>query len=138
MPRLRALRAALLPLLLLAATGAPASAQVRLTVDRHPGSEFGDKDFEFLELQNTGTSAISLSGVKLTVGVTFVFPDMTLQPGQYVLLVENRAAFESKYGTGRPVISRTTSHPNASSLRKILPTPATKVRVMRPAPLRRA
>lgn len=90
--------------------GPPSNLTLRITeimyhpVDPQPGSEYEDKDFEFLELQNTGTTQISLSGVKLTVGVTFVFPDMTLQPGQYVVIVENRAAFESRYGTGRPVI----------------------------------
>ena len=89
---------------------APSTLPLRITevmyhpVDPPPGGEYLDKDLEFIELQNAGASPISLSGVKLTVGVTFVFPDMTLQPGQYVVLVENRAAFESVYGTGRPVI----------------------------------
>ena len=69
-----------------------------------PGGEYVDKDFEYLELQNTGAAPISLNGVEFTVGVTFVFPDLILQPGQYVIVVENRAAFESLYGTGRPVI----------------------------------
>jgi hypothetical protein len=89
---------------------APSTLPLRITeimyhpVEPAPGSEYLDEDFEFLELQNTGGSPISLSGVKLTVGVTFVFPDMTLQPGQYVLVVGNRPAFESVYGAGRPVI----------------------------------
>ena len=91
-------------------SGAPSTLSLRITeIMYHPpdpaaGGEFVEKDFEFLELQNTGTTPISLSGVELTVGVTFVFPDMTLQPGQYVVIVENRAAFEARYGTGRPVV----------------------------------
>lgn len=66
-------------------------------------STYTDKDLEFLEFQNVGTDPIDLAGIRLTVGVNFTFPQQTLAPGQYVLLVSNRAAFESVYGTGLPV-----------------------------------
>jgi len=62
----------------------PSTLPLRITeIMYHPadapaGSDADEKDFEFIELQNTGTAPISLDGVKLGVGATFVFPSMTL------------------------------------------------------------
>ena len=42
MPRLRTPRAAVLPLVALVLSVIPASAQVRLSFDKHPGIQFGD------------------------------------------------------------------------------------------------
>ncbi|HIG31309.1 MAG TPA: hypothetical protein EYQ50_27285 [Verrucomicrobiales bacterium] len=56
--------------------------------------------FEFLELTNIGTVDIDLNNVRFTVGVTFNFSDselgMILGAGERVLLVNNRAAFETR------------------------------------------
>lgn len=63
----------------------------------------GDKDdFEFIELKNGGSTTLDLSRVEVVDGVTFRFADSSitsLAPGQFVLLVRNRAAFELRYGT---------------------------------------
>ena len=76
---------------------------------------FGDADeFEFIELVNIGSESISLEEVHLDTiefedgeqGVTFDFVDgrvRDLNPGERVLVVENRAAFEARYGTDLPV-----------------------------------
>ncbi|NIP96982.1 MAG: lamin tail domain-containing protein, partial [Akkermansiaceae bacterium] len=68
---------------------------------------FGDsEDFEYLELLNTGTSPLDLTGIRLAAGVTFEFADgaiTELAPGARVLVVENAAAFEFRYGSGHPV-----------------------------------
>ena len=67
---------------------------------------FGDMDldndqFEFIELANTSTSeSIDLAGVTLVDGVAFTFGDDSLPPGGRTLVVRNRGAFESRYGTG--------------------------------------
>jgi len=80
--------------------------QVRITeLMYHPqdpplGSPYTEDDFEYVEIQNIGPSPINLQNMKLTEGVTFTFPDMVLNPGQYTVVVENLAAFESRYGTG--------------------------------------
>ncbi|MBN2702667.1 MAG: lamin tail domain-containing protein, partial [Pontiellaceae bacterium] len=58
---------------------------------------------EYIELQNTGTEAISLYLCEFSDGIRFTFPDITLQAGDYVLVVENQAVFEAKYGTGRNI-----------------------------------
>ncbi|MGA2062707.1 MAG: lamin tail domain-containing protein, partial [Thermoguttaceae bacterium] len=59
-----------------------------------------NNSFEYVEVTNTSSSNLQLSGVKFTKGVTFTFGNMTLQPGQRVLVVNNAAAFTFRYGTG--------------------------------------
>jgi hypothetical protein len=63
-----------------------------------------DRDeFEFIELMNTGTAAIDLSGVRMSEAVTCSLAGggvTRLGPGQVVLLVRNRTAFACRYGTG--------------------------------------
>ncbi len=59
-----------------------------------------DDDREFIELQNTGQAMLDLGGVRLTGGVEFVFPPLRLSPGQSVVVVRDREAFESHYGSG--------------------------------------
>lgn len=56
-------------------------------------------DFEFAEFLNIGDKAIDLTGVLFEEGINFSFPDYTLmQPGERLLLVRDRAAFEARYG----------------------------------------
>lgn len=67
-------------------------------------SESGDEDdYEFIELQNTGSTSINLEGFYLADGVLFTFPDYVLTTGAYVLVVADTDAFEARYGTGLPV-----------------------------------
>ena len=55
--------------------------------------------FEFVELANTGSQPLDLSGVRFTRGIEFVFADNTLLgPGQRTVVVANPAAFQSRYG----------------------------------------
>lgn len=65
---------------------------------------FNDKEnFEFIELRNIGSETITLAGVRFTVGITFDFSTsdvVFLAPGQHVVVVKNRQAFEARYGTG--------------------------------------
>jgi hypothetical protein len=59
------------------------------------------EDFEFIELMNTGTASVDLSGLRFTEGIEFAFSAGSvtqLSPGQYVLVAKNRAAFECRYG----------------------------------------
>jgi hypothetical protein len=56
------------------------------------------EEFEFIELKNTGTSNLELSGVHFTNGVRFTFPLGTfLAPGAFKVLVSNPVAFTNKY-----------------------------------------
>ncbi len=63
-------------------------------------------DFEFVELWNRGATTSDLNGVRFIEGIQFDFTGAAitrLGPGDYVLVVKSRAAFELRYGTGFPV-----------------------------------
>jgi hypothetical protein len=75
---------------------------------------FDTEDFEFIELVNPTDQPIDLSAVKLAqtiqngapVGVVFDFASGSIHeiaPGQAVVVVKNREAFEQRYGRGLPV-----------------------------------
>jgi hypothetical protein len=66
----------------------------------------GNDDFEFVEILNTGSQTLDLTGVELTNGVTFDFTTSaitSLDPGQYMLVVRDQAAFELRYGSDLPI-----------------------------------
>ena len=62
-------------------------------------------DFEFIELANIGPLSIPIRDVEFTKGLRFTLPDITIDPGHFVVLVANRAAFELRYGVGAAVIA---------------------------------
>jgi hypothetical protein len=63
------------------------------------GPTNGD-EFEFLELKNTGTNTLNLSGLTFSQGIAFTFTNGTLlAPGSFFVLVRNAAAFASRYPT---------------------------------------
>ena len=69
-----------------------------------PASGTNDaEDFEFIELKNVGAQPLNLIGISFTNGISFTFTATNaitnLGPGQYVVLVANRAAFLSRYPT---------------------------------------
>jgi hypothetical protein len=58
-------------------------------------------DFEFARLLNIGGQPIDLANVRFTIGITFDFNSGSVRfvnPGASVLLVKNRAAFQTRYG----------------------------------------
>ena len=60
------------------------------------------EDFEFIELRVLGSNTVDLYQARFTNGISFTFSGgavAALAPGQYLLLVKNRAAFELRYGT---------------------------------------
>lgn len=59
-------------------------------------------EFEFIELKNIGDETLDLTHVSFKDGVTFVFAGSSIESigsGEFVLVVKNQAAFESRYGT---------------------------------------
>ncbi|MFO8013188.1 MAG: lamin tail domain-containing protein, partial [Phycisphaerae bacterium] len=70
----------------------------------HAEAPYGDNDyFEYIELKNIGGAPVDLAGVRFTDGIQFTFPAITLDPGEFVLVVADQDAFEARYGTGRNV-----------------------------------
>ena len=71
----------------------------------YPGST--EEEFEYIELQNISDDVVlDLGDVRFHKGIDFDFIDgdiTLLFPGERVLVVKNRAAFESRYGTGLPI-----------------------------------
>lgn len=62
------------------------------------------QEHEYLELHNTSASALDLTDVRFTDGISFDFPVGTiLDAGGYLLVVKDRDAFEALYGNGLPV-----------------------------------
>jgi hypothetical protein len=60
-------------------------------------------EYEFIELKNIGNKTLDLSSVAFVEGITFNFGEgslTSLGAGEFVLVVANQAAFESRYGTG--------------------------------------
>ncbi len=54
---------------------------------------------EFVELHNTGSAAVDLSGWRFSAGVDFTFPHgTTIAAGGYVDVGENPAALSTRFG----------------------------------------
>jgi hypothetical protein len=63
----------------------------------------GNDDFEFIELLNIGGVSLDLGSVRFTDGITATLAG-ALAPGERIVLVRSRAAFEARYGTSIPVL----------------------------------
>ncbi len=65
---------------------------------------FRPNELEFVELQNTGSSTLNLSGVQFTSGISYTFDSgVTLLPGAYIVVCKDRAAFLAQYGNSVPL-----------------------------------
>ncbi len=63
-------------------------------------------DFEFLELTNTGSTALSLGGAYFSNGITFTFSTgYSLQAGQRCVIVSLLAAFNLRYGASGALVA---------------------------------
>ncbi len=58
-----------------------------------------DPNAEYIELTNIGSTVLHLNYVRLTGGVEFTFPDVTLWPGAFGLVVKDPQAFTASYGS---------------------------------------
>ncbi len=55
-------------------------------------------EYEFIELKNTGTVDLDLSGVQLTGAIAFVFVEgMIIRPGEFAVIVSNPHVFSGFY-----------------------------------------
>ena len=76
---------------------------IRITeVNYHPydppvGSPYTADDFEYIELLNSGSTAVNLQNARLASAVDFTFPNATINPDQRMLVVKNSAAFATRY-----------------------------------------
>ena len=66
------------------------------------GDGIDNNEFEFIELKNIGDETLDLTSVSFDKGVTFGFAGSnvtTLGAGKFVLVVKNKQAFLSRYGS---------------------------------------
>ena len=64
-----------------------------------------EDEFEYLELVNTGGSALELAGAAFTQGIAFTFPAHSLPAGGRIVLAKNPAAFALRHpATTAPVL----------------------------------
>lgn len=77
--------------------------ELRITeIHYHPldegEEENNDGNFEFIELNNPGSSDYDLSGVQFSRGIHYTFPDgSTLKGEDYLVLASNAESFELRY-----------------------------------------
>src|SRR5204863_1801552 len=64
------------------------------------GSGGQSTDYEFVEFKNTGGSTINLNGVTVSGAMGYTFGDVARGAGQFIVIVKDRAAFASRFGTG--------------------------------------
>lgn len=68
-----------------------------------PFGAYTSGDLEFIELKNTGTNTLDLTGCGFSDGITFNFTnDTLLAPGQFFVLARNTAAMAARH-PGAPV-----------------------------------
>jgi hypothetical protein len=66
-----------------------------------PAAESNASQFEFIELQNIGSTTLDLAGVRFTNGIEYEFPaGTTLAAGAFIVVVNDRSSFLSRYGAG--------------------------------------
>jgi len=76
----------------------PLAQNLRITeIMYHPqdSNDPNDPNEEFIELKNIGSTAVNLNQVRFTNGIDFTFGDIDLAPGEYVVVVKDREAFEA-------------------------------------------
>jgi hypothetical protein len=65
---------------------------------------YEEDDFEYIELRNVSATSVDLTDVRFTKGVDFDFTaGATLAAGASILVVRNIAAFNYRYGSGKPI-----------------------------------
>jgi len=89
----------------------PVTDYLRITEIMYHPEETGDPNdpnTEFIELKNVGPNTLNINLVSFTEGIHFTFPDMTLDPNEYVVVVKDANAFTAKYGLGPNTVGQYT------------------------------
>jgi PKD repeat protein len=72
--------------------------QLVITEIMYNPPETGTDSLEFIELYNNDNVSIDLEGYYFSAGVTFTFPAITLNPGEYFLVAVDSVAFQQVFG----------------------------------------
>lgn len=76
----------------------------------YPGYVPEDLNQEFVELLNIGSKPVRLKGWQFDQGISFVFPDVTLAPGGFLVITADRdvARFKAAYAARYPAVGGST------------------------------
>ncbi|MBN1672635.1 MAG: lamin tail domain-containing protein [Kiritimatiellae bacterium] len=81
--------------------GSPSSAQQYLRITEIMYNPDNGEEYEFIELKNTRSGSLDISGVSFVEGMAFTFPaGTTLAAGEYIVVVRDQTAFTALYGSG--------------------------------------
>ncbi len=87
--------------LLLAAWVAPRSSAAVVINEIHYNPDVKTEAAEFIELYNAGTNTVNLAGWAFTDGINYTFPSTNLAPGAYLVVAQNPATLQTKFGVTR-------------------------------------
>lgn len=74
------------------------NAQVVINELMYNPPESGTDSIEFLELYNSGSASVDLSGYSFTHGIDSLLPNVSIPAGGYFVFAANSAAVEAAYG----------------------------------------
>jgi PKD repeat protein len=77
---------------------APIEADLVITEIMYNPPESGTDSVEFIEIYNNDQAAVNLENFYFSQGVDFVFPNITLNPGEYILVSESADAMMNTFG----------------------------------------
>jgi len=77
---------------------APVEADIVITEIMYNPPESGTDSVEFIELYNNDVTAVNLENFFFSKGVTFIFPNYNLGPGEYVIVAESADAMQNTFG----------------------------------------
>jgi hypothetical protein len=75
---------------------------IKITEIMYNPPESGQDSLEYIEIFNNGLGTVNLNGWSFTKGVVFVFPDITLAPGEYAVNCVKSNAFMNFFGFEAP------------------------------------
>ena len=84
--------------LLLAAWVAPRSSAAVIINEIHYNPDVKTEAAEFIELYNAGTNTVNLAGWAFIDGINYTLPSTNLAPGTYVVVAQNPATLQTKFG----------------------------------------
>lgn len=76
----------------------PGDAEIVITEIMYNPPESGNDSLEFIELYNNGNNTVNLLGFYFSSGVSFTFPDVDLDPDDYLVVALNAAAMSNTFG----------------------------------------
>ena len=87
--------------LLLAAWAAPRASAAVVINEIHYNPDVKTEAAEFIELYNAGASTVNLGGWAFTDGINYTFPSTNLAPGAFLVVAQNPAVLQAKFGVSR-------------------------------------